>query len=149
MKIERRYTPEVCDRANRMVLEQPDQHESQWAAMVSIAAKMGCTTETLRRSLRRSERDHGIREVRNTAGHERIREPEREVRELRQVYETLREAPAFFAQVQLDRPPRKGSPSSMPIGLPTGSSRSAGCCRSPRRPTLQPSSGCKTPSACA
>jgi len=90
-----------------MVLDQQNQHESQWAAMVSIAAKIGCTTETLRRWVRRYERDHGIREGLTTAERERIRELEREVRELRQANEILRKASAFFAQAELDRPPRK------------------------------------------
>jgi transposase len=62
MKTETRYSPEVRERAVRMVLDQQNQHESQWAAMVSIAAQIGCTTETLRRWVRRYERDHGIRE---------------------------------------------------------------------------------------
>jgi transposase-like protein len=75
--------------------------------MVSIAAKIGCTTETLRRWVRRHERDHGLREGLTTAEHERIRELEREVRELRQVNEILRKASAFFAQAELDRPLRK------------------------------------------
>ena len=107
MKTETRYSPEVRERAVRMVLDQQNQHESQWAAMVSIAAKIGCTTETLRRWVRRYERDHGIREGLTTAEHERIRELEREVRELRQANEILRKAAAFFAQAELDRPPRK------------------------------------------
>jgi transposase len=107
MKTETRYSPEVRERAVRMVLGQQDQHESQWAAMVSIAAKIGCTTETLRRWVRRHERDHGLREGLTTAERERIRELEREVRELRQVNEILRKASAFFAQAELDRPLRK------------------------------------------
>ena len=107
MKTETRYSPEVRERAVRMVLDQQNQHESQWAAMVSIAAKIGCTTETLRRWVRRHERDHGIREGLTTAEHERIRELEREVRELRQANEILRKASAFFAQAELDRPLRK------------------------------------------
>jgi len=90
-----------------MVLDQQNQHESPWAAMVSIAAKIGCMTETLRRWVRRYERDHEIREGLTTAEHERIRELEREVRELPQANEILRKASAFFAQAELDRPPRK------------------------------------------
>jgi len=87
--------------------DQQNQHESQWAAMVSIAAKIGSTTETLGRWVRRHESDHGLREGLTTAEHERIRELEREVRELRQVNEILRKASAFFAQAELDRPLRK------------------------------------------
>lgn len=90
-----------------MVLDQQNQHESQWAAMVSVAAKSGCTTGTFRRWVRRYERDHGFREGLTTAEHERIRELEREVRELRQVNEILRKASAFCAQAELDRPLRR------------------------------------------
>ncbi len=83
MKTGTRDSPEVRERAVQMVLDLQNQHESQWAATVSIAAKVGCTTETLRRWVRRYERDHGIHECVTTAEHERIRELERKVRELR------------------------------------------------------------------
>jgi transposase len=87
-----------------MVLEHRAEHESQWAAIVSIAAKIGCTAETLRRWVRQKERDSGVREGLSTAEADRIKALEREVRELRQVNEILRKASAYFAQAELDRP---------------------------------------------
>ena len=76
---------------------------SHWAAIESIAAKIGCTAETLRRWVRRHERDSGQREGLTTAEGQRIKEPERENRELRKASETLKLASAFFAQAELDR----------------------------------------------
>jgi len=99
-----RYSPEVQERAVRMVSEHAAEYESQWAAIVSIAAKMGCTAETLRRWVRQSERDSGKREGATTDEKERIKALEREVRELRQANEILRKASAYFAQAELDRP---------------------------------------------
>jgi len=99
-----RYSPEVQERAVRMVSEHAAEHESQWAAIVSIAAKMGCTAETLRRWVRQSERDSGKREGATTDEKERVKALEREVRELRQANEILRKASAYFAQAELDRP---------------------------------------------
>ena len=87
-----------------MVLEHRSEHESQWAAITSIATKIGCTAETLRRWVRRKERDSGVREGLSTAEADRIKALEREVRELRQVNEILRKASAYFAQAELDRP---------------------------------------------
>jgi len=87
-----------------MVLEHRSEHESQWAAIVSIAAKIGCTAETLRRWVRQKERDSGVREGLSTAESDRIKALERENRELRQVNEILRKASAYFAQAELDRP---------------------------------------------
>lgn len=87
-----------------MVLEHQDEYESQWAAIVSVAAKVGCTAETLRGWLRQHERDTGKRDGVTTAEKERIRALEREVRELRQANEILRKASAYFAQAELDRP---------------------------------------------
>jgi transposase-like protein len=86
-----------------MVLEAHGQHESQWAAMVSISAKIGCTAETLRRWVRQAERDSGRRQGLTTAEHQRIKDLEREVRELRKANEILKLASAFFAQAELDR----------------------------------------------
>lgn len=103
MKKTTKFSPEVIERAVRMVFEHRAEHESQWAAMVSIAAKIGCTAETLRRWVRQHERDTGAREGLSTAERERIKALEREVRELRQANEILRKASAYFAQAELDR----------------------------------------------
>ena len=103
MKKSVRFSPEVQERAVRMVMEARGQYESQWAAIESIAAKIGCTAETLRRWVRRHERDTGQREGVSTAEHERIKALEREVRELRKANEILKLASAFFAQAELDR----------------------------------------------
>jgi transposase-like protein len=86
-----------------MVFEARGEYESQWATIVSIAAKIGCTAETLRRWVRRQERDTGQREGPTTAEQERVKALEREVRELRKANEILRLASAFFAQAELDR----------------------------------------------
>jgi len=90
-----------------MVEQHAGEHESQWAGIVSIAAKIGCTAETLRRWVRQDERDRGKREGATTDEKERIRALEREVRELRQANEILRKASAYFAQAELDRPSRR------------------------------------------
>ena len=87
-----------------MVFEHRGEHESQWAAIVSIAAKIGCTAETLRRWVRQKERGTGVREGLSTAELDRIKALERENRELRQANEILRKASAYFAQAELDRP---------------------------------------------
>ena len=98
-----KYSPEVIERAVRMVFEHRAQYESQWATIVSIAAKIGCTAETLRRWARQHERDSGQRAGSTTAEQARIKALEREVRELRQTNEILRKASAYFAQAELDR----------------------------------------------
>src|SRR6478672_6050140 len=98
-----RYAPEVRERAVRMVREHTGEHASQWAAIGSIAAKMGCTAETLRKWVRQAERDQGMRAGVTTQERERIAALEREVRELRQANEILRKASAYFAQAELDR----------------------------------------------
>lgn len=86
-----------------MVREHQGEHESQWAAIGSIAAKIGCTAETLRRWVRQAEKDSGERAGATSAERERIKELEREVRELRQANEILRKASAYFAPAELDR----------------------------------------------
>lgn len=103
MKSGTRYAPEVRERAVRMVLEHEKEHSSQWAAIESIADKIGCTSETLRRWLRQAERDRGLRAGPTTKERERIKALEREVKELRQANEILRKASAYFAQAELDR----------------------------------------------
>jgi transposase-like protein len=97
------YSPEVRARAVRMVLEHQSEHASQWAAISSIAAKIGCTAETLRLWVRQSERDQGKRAGLTTDERERLKALERENRELRQANEILRKASAYFAQAELDR----------------------------------------------
>jgi transposase len=102
-KTSNRYSPEVRQRAVRMVLEHGGDHASQWAAIGSIAAKIGCTTETLRQWVRQAERDGRQRSGPTTEERERIRALERENRELRQANEILRKASAYFAVAELDR----------------------------------------------
>jgi len=102
-KTSNRYSPEVRQRAVRMVLEHGGDHASQWAAIGSIAAKIGCTTETLRQWVRQAERDGGQRPGTTTEERDRIKALEREVRELRQANEILKKASAYFAMAELDR----------------------------------------------
>ena len=97
------FSPEVRERAVRMVQEHRSEHASQWAAIVSIAAKIGCTAETLRRWLGQAERDQGRKPGTTTDDRERLKALERENRELRQANEILRKASAYFAQAELDR----------------------------------------------
>jgi transposase len=102
----RKYAPEVRERAVRMVFEHEREYDSQWAAIRSIAEKIGCTSETLRKGVRRAERDTGRRPGATTDERERVKELEREVRELKRANEILRKASAYFAQAELDRRPR-------------------------------------------
>ena len=88
------------------MLAQQDAHDSQWAAIKSIAGKMGCTAETLRKWVRQRERDDGKRGGLTTDERLRLREFERENRELRRANDILRKASAYFAQAELDRRPR-------------------------------------------
>jgi transposase len=97
------YSPEVRERAVRMVMEHRGEHASEWGAISSIAAKIGCKAETLRLWVRRAERDGGLRPGSTSAELSRIKELERENRELRQANEILRKASAYFAQAELDR----------------------------------------------
>ena len=98
-----RYSPEVRERAVRLVEEAQQDHSSQWAAIQSIAAKIGCTRETLRRWVRQAERDRGERAGLATDEKALLKQLQRENRELKQANEILRKASAFFAQAELDR----------------------------------------------
>ena len=98
-----RYSPEVRDRAVRMVWEHEQEHSSQWAAICSIAEKIGCTAETLRKWVRQAERDEGRRPGLKTDERQRLKDQEREIRELKRANEILRKASAYFAQAELDR----------------------------------------------
>ena len=101
-----RYSPEVRERAVRLIFEHQGEHESQWAAIGSIASKIGCTAETLRKWVRQAERDQGKRNGLTSSDRDRLKELERENRELKRANEILRKASAFFAQAELDRRPR-------------------------------------------
>jgi len=101
-----RYSPEVQERAVRLVFEHQGEHDSQWAAIGSIAGKIGCTAETLRKWVRQAERDQGRRTGATSTERERLKELERENRELKRANEILRKASAFFAQAELDRRPK-------------------------------------------
>ncbi len=98
-----RYSPEVRERAVRMVHEQEASHSSQWAAIQSIAQKIGCTPETLRRWVRQTEVDTGRRAGMTSAEIDELKALKRENRELKRANEILRKASAFFAQAELDR----------------------------------------------
>jgi transposase len=101
-----KFPAEMRERAVRLVFEQQEKHDSQWATIVSIAEKMGCTPETLRKWVRQTERDTGHRPGLTTSERERMKELEREVRELKRANEILRKASAYFAQAELDRRPK-------------------------------------------
>jgi transposase len=103
-KTSNRYSPEMRARAVRMVLEHQGSYETQNAAVAAIAPKIGCIPETLRIWVRQAERDSGVRDGVTSAERDKIKELEREVRQLRQANEILRKASAYFAQAELDRP---------------------------------------------
>lgn len=98
-----RFSQEVRERAVRLVSEQKSAHGSEWASICSVAEKIGCTSETLRKWVRQMERDAGKRPGLTTAEREQVKELERENRELKRANEILRKAAAFFAQAELDR----------------------------------------------
>jgi transposase len=106
MNKQTRYSPEFRERAVRMLLDQQSEYESQWAAMSSIALKVGCTAETLRKWVRQAEKDLGLRDGTTSDQRERLKQLERENRELKRANEILRKASAFFAQAELDRRPK-------------------------------------------
>jgi transposase len=101
-----RYPQELRERAVRMVFEHQEEHPSQWAAITSIAAKFGMTTETLRRWVRTAETDDGLRPGLTTNEREQLKTLERENRELRRANEILKSAAAFFG-AELDRRPTR------------------------------------------
>jgi len=101
-----RFSPEVRERAVRLVGEQADGAGSQWAAIQSVAAKIGCSAETLRSWVRRAERDRGERSGLTTSEREQLKELLRENREPKKANEILRLASAYFAKAELDRKQR-------------------------------------------
>ncbi len=106
MNTNKRYSPEVRDRAVRMLFDHRGEHESEWAALTSISSKIGCTAETLRKWVRRSETDQGKRSGMTSSDREQLIALKRENRELKRANEILRKASAFFAQAELDRRPK-------------------------------------------
>ncbi len=101
------YSPEVRERAVRMVLTSEHEHPSRWAALVSVSSKIGCTPETLRAWVNKMEVDSGKKPGVTSDASAKIKELERENRELKQSNEILKKAAAFFAQAELDRKPKK------------------------------------------
>jgi transposase-like protein len=106
-KTSNKFAPEVRERAVRMVIEHERDYPSRWAAVVSIAEKIGCVPQTLHEWLKKTEIDSGKRAGVPTEVADKMRALEREVRELRQANEILRKASAYFAQAELDRPFRR------------------------------------------
>ena len=102
-KTTNKFSPEVRERAVRLVLDNEGQHESRWQAVVSISAKIGCAPQTLNEWVKRSEVDSGQRAGIPSEMAERMKALERENRELRQANEILRKASAYFAMAELDR----------------------------------------------
>jgi transposase len=103
MSKNKRYSPEVKERAVRMVFGHEAEYGSQWATIRSIAEKIGCSPESLRKWVQQTERDQGLRPGLTSDERARLKELERENRELRRANEILRKASAFFAQAELDR----------------------------------------------
>jgi transposase len=106
MNKSKRYSPEFRERAVRMLLDHKSEYDSEWSALSAIAVKLGCTAETLRQWVRQAERDLGIRNGVTSSERDRLKELERENRELRRANEILRKASAYFALAELDRRPK-------------------------------------------
>ena len=106
-KTSKPYSPEFRERAVRLAIEHRDEYRSEAAALTAIASKLGCSPDSLRVWVRQGQRDGGERPGQTSAEKARIRELERENRELRQANEILKKASAYFAQAELDRPFRK------------------------------------------
>ena len=102
-KTTNKFSPEIRGRAVRMVLDHEGDHASRWAAVVSIATKIGCTPQTLNEWVKKAERDSGHKPGLTSDMATRLKALERENRELRQANEILRKASAYFAQAELDR----------------------------------------------
>lgn len=98
-----RFSPELKERAVRMVAEHRSEHRSMWATICSVSSKVGCGTESLRRWVYQAERDQGIRPGLSSSERDRLTDLERENRELKRANEILRTASAYFAQAELDR----------------------------------------------
>lgn len=105
-KTTNKYSPEVRERAVRMVLDNQGQHDSRWSAILSISAKIGCASQTLNEWVKKAEVDRGERAGVTTEMVDRLRALERENRELKQANEILRKASAYFALAELDRRPK-------------------------------------------
>ena len=102
-KTTNKYSPEVRERAVRLVLDNQGQHESRWSAILSISSKIGCAPQTLNEWVKKAEVERGDRAGITTEMAEKLKALERENRELKQANEILRKASAYFAQAELDR----------------------------------------------